>query len=887
MKWPRDQGFLAANKYDGPVRLLEREPLLDHLAEHLGDTESRRHGHLLLVSGEAGAGKTALLETFCCEQPGAETLWGTCDGIVPPRPFAPVADIASNTGGSLRAALDDGDRNRVFDAFLTVLRRQPAGTLVVFDDLHWADDATLDLVRVIGRRLRQLPLLLVGTFRTEEVGSEHPLRLCLGDLPAESMSELAVPPLSAAAVHGLAAGTGIDPLALHRATAGNAFFVTEVLAGGSADMPATVRDAVLGRVARLSEGAQAIVRAASVLGQRCEPNVLLEVAGQGIAALDEGIARGILEHEGTRVRFRHELAQSAVEEGLTHERRALLHALALDALRGSDTADPGRLAYHAAGASDVDAVLELAPPAGDRAAELGAHRAAAQHYAAALRFARKLDERSRARLLECHARECLLVDDADTALASQRRSLVAWRRLGDVRAEGDCISGLSLMLWQAGDGDASVAAAEDAVALLQAVTPPGNELARACAGLAQRRLVTGRSEVIARDAAQRALDLAERLGDEAVAVHALTTIAVLEIYSGRETGWRKLERALRRARVAGLDEELGRILVNLVEAGGDLRRYWIADRYRDEALAHVSEHGVDRVFLQHRLLSDLAELDLERGRWDDAERLAGGLLDQQRVGVIARARALTVMGRLHARRGDRDPWEALDDAAALAVSDRLPLAAARVEAAWLAGDLPLARREVEDALAAAADWGDDDLWWRGELEFWAWKAGSDSQLTWQAAEPFALHIVGRYRESAALWRAIRSPYYEALALTDSGREDELRRALATFHDLGARPLAREVARRLRSAGAQRIPRGPRPSTSRNPRGLTAREVEVLTLVGAGLRNADIADRLVLSPKTVDHHVSAILRKLGVADRDAAVEEAARLRLQDRELGVPR
>jgi len=177
------------------VRLLEREPLLDLMAEHL--SSARRHGCLLLVAGEAGIGKTALVDAFCREHVPDETLWGACDGIVPARPFAPLADIAACTGGPLRAALEEGDRNRVFEAFLTVLRRRrAAGTLVVFEDLHWADDATLDLMHVVGRRLRELPLLLIGTFRAEEVGSDHPLRLALGELPGGTVSELRVPPLS-------------------------------------------------------------------------------------------------------------------------------------------------------------------------------------------------------------------------------------------------------------------------------------------------------------------------------------------------------------------------------------------------------------------------------------------------------------------------------------------------------------------------------------------------------------------------------------------------------------------------------------------------------------------------------------------------------------------
>jgi DNA-binding CsgD family transcriptional regulator len=862
------------------MRLLEREPFLERLAGLLENAQM--HGQLVLVVGEAGIGKSALVEAFCRERTAGEALWGSCDGVVPARPFAPLLDLAARVGGSLQTALAEGDRNRVFDAFISLLRSRQTGGLIVLEDLHWVDEATLDLLHVVGRRLRELPILLIGTCRDEQVGNAHPLRLVLGDLPAGSVSELRVPPLSASAVQALAAGTAVDPEALHRATGGNPFFVTEVLAGGEGHVPPTVRDAVLARVARLSPEPQAVVRAASVLRMPCERDVLLEVAGQGAEALDECLTRGVLELDRSGVRFRHELAQGAVEEVHSSEQRGELHARALAALRDRQVTDVGRLARHAAGAGDADAVLELAPPAGDRAAELGAHRSAVQHYAAALCFLGRLDEPARARLLQRHARQSLLVDDPEAALASQRHALAIWRRLEDVRAEGDCLRALSLMLWHAGEGDAAVDAAQAAVELLESASPAGRELAQAYAGLAQCYMVTRLGDASAEEQAKRALALAERLGEEAVVVDALTTIAVVEVYAERESGWRRFERALRRARAAGLDWEVGRILVNLVEAGRDLRRYPIADRYREEALAYVGERGAERDFLQRRLLSDLAELDLERGRWDGAERMAGSVLAERRSGAIIRARALTVIGRLRARRGEGDPWQPLDEAVALAVSDNVPLAASRAEAAWLAGDSPRARHEAEEALAAAELLEIEDPWWRGELGFWAWKVGGRAELPGGTPEPFALHVAGRVREAAVRWRSIGCPYQEALALADGSDEDDLRSALAIFQALGARPMALNVARRLRAVGARRVPRGPRATTAQNPARLTRRELEVLTLIGAGMRNGDIAKRLVVSLKTVDNHVSAILRKLGVPNRAAAAEESARLGLQDRE-----
>jgi DNA-binding CsgD family transcriptional regulator len=178
-----------------------------------------------------------------------------------------------------------------------------------------------------------------------------------------------------------------------------------------------------------------------------------------------------------------------------------------------------------------------------------------------------------------------------------------------------------------------------------------------------------------------------------------------------------------------------------------------------------------------------------------------------------------------------------------------------------------------------------DPWWRGELGFWAWGAGALDRLPDGSAEPYELHVSGRYHAAASAWDAIGCPYQQGLALADKDDEEDLRSALDIFHSLGARPAATFVVVRLRALGVRGIPSGPRPSTRSNPAGLTGRELEVLALLGQGLRNADIAERLVVSPKTVDHHVSAILGKLGVPNRAAAAEEAARLGLENGEHGA--
>lgn len=864
------------------MKLLERERLLDQLADLLAEAE-RGKGRLVLVAGEAGIGKTALVDTFCRGRAGpTPLLWGCCDAVVPARPFAPLGDIAE-ADGTLQRALHAADRDRVFEAFLALARRLSASKgIIVFDDLHWADDATFDLLRVVGRRLRELSILVIGTYRDDEVGSGHPLRLALGDMPADAITELRVPRLSIDAVRALAKESRLDGDLVYRVTEGNAFFVTEVLAAGDEQLPAAVSDSVLARAARLTPSAQHALAAASVLGERSEPRVVCDVAECDPAALDECVARGMLERDGETLRFRHELAQRAVRERLTASERVGLHIRALEALRGTG-AGPAELLHHAVEAGDTQAVAELAPPAADRAASLGAHREAVAHYAAALNLGGPLEERSRAELLEAHGREALAIDDVETALASQNEALSFWRDLGDIAREASCLRALSSTLWAAGDVDGAVANAELAVELLTSISAPDRDLGRAYATLAQRHFTRGVDDDAAIRWAEGARTFAERANDELAAVHALTTIGVTEVLGGAETGWVKLQESVARAKSAGFLEEASRALINIIEAARDTRTYTFVDRYREEALRYMKEENPYHDLYRRRLIAVLAEVALERGAFEEAERLTLELVSEGLTAKLIRVKTLTVLGRLKARRGDPAAGSLLEDALALAdprgeAQDLCPLFAARAEAAWLEGDATQAGREAESGLALAMQ-ASPMPWWRGELGFWGWRSGALDQLPVDSAEPFLLHASGRLYEAATSWEAIGCPYQQALALADAPDEESLQSALRTFRTLGATPMARTVVQRLRERGVRQIPSGPRRETRGNPAGLTSREVEVLVLLTEGMRNAQIAERLVVSPKTVDHHVSAILRKLAVPNRAAAADEARRLGLE--------
>ena len=864
---------------DGAEELLERSEALDALARELEVVSATRGGRAVLVSGEAGIGKTTLLRALrTLHGPNVRFLWGTCDPLFTPRPLGPLCDLGEQAGGELRDVVREGAKPyEIADALLRELARRP--TVVVFEDLHWGDEASLDVVRILGRRLETVPVLVLASYRDDDLAADHPFRIVAGELGRERwVTRLRLDRLSESAVAQMAEAHSVDPAELYRTTGGNPFFVTEALAAGDERIPPTVRDAVLARVSRLTPSARGVLQAVATASQPTELWLLETLAPGDVGALEECLAAGMLMTEGETIAFRHELARLAIEDSTAPRRRKALHRRALAALADHPGAerDLARLAHHADASGDADAVQRFAPVAGDRAAAVGAHREAAAEYGRALRHADALPADRRARLLDRAAQECQLVGRATEAIALRRSAVDIYRAAGEAIRQGDALLGLVRPLWLTGQRAEAEAAGAEAVAVLEQCER-GSELARAYAAMSFL-CMTGSDVERAFSWGKRALELADQLGDTRPAVSALVHMGFIEFLHGGEPGRAKLLRALELSREGGYVHEAGTAFAGLALGAMVRRDFGEAFAYVEAGIEHCTRYDLEET--RPYLIMVRAECELARGEWQRAADAAAEVLREGGVGP-ATVRSLAVLGRLRARRGDSGQWQVLDRALELAAPTselrRLgPVAIARAEAAWLEGRMDAALEETGVAWEVALAFGDP--WMLGEIALWRRLAGSDEDPPQTLPEPHARALVGDWEEASRLWTKLGCPYEAALAAAQGGDDDDRRGALDALHQLGATATAKVVGRALRERGARGLPRGPLPQTSRNPGQLTGREVEVLDLVVGGLRNADIAERLFVSVRTVDHHVSSILHKLDVDSRSQVAGAAARLGL---------
>lgn len=861
------------------MQLLERASFLRTLSEYA--TEARGgDGRLVLVSGESGIGKTALLDAFHREQPDARWLWGACDGLFTPRPLGPIFDMGAQLDGQssdLAALCRQGAaRDTLFAALLAELDAPARLPIVVIEDAHWADEATIDLLTFVGRRLARRTALVLATYRDDELGEDHLLRRALGNLATQRTTRrMRLAPLSLDAVRILAAGRDVDVEELHRVTGGNPFYVSEVLDAGWPSIPPTVRDAVVARLARLSPDARSATEMAALMGARLAGSVVSKAAADPGAAVSECLASGLLVPDGSGLRFRHELARMAVEAGIAPHRKPELHARLLAVLESRGGADAALLAHHAEASGDRRAVLRHAPDAARRASALGAHRESAAQYERALRFAGDLEPADLATLHEGIAGEYSLLDRWDDAELARRTALRLRRELGDDRKVGQNLQLLAMALWRLCRGEESYQAADEAVRIMRSGSA-GSELGFAYASLGGRRWFRGSSDDAA-ELMQQAIDIGDELNLPELVGYALNGMGLCRVKAGDAGGVTDLERSLRIGLDAELPDTIGRVYGSLEEAHITLQQFAASERYFTDGIAFCDQRELG--VYSWCLMGWRTVALLLAGSWREAADMCADLLSRRGISPVNLLNPLYVLGAIKGRRDESGAWDLLDEAVALGEGTTepqwvVPVRSVRAELRWLSGQRELARQEARAGFESGR--GRTDPWTLGSAAIWLARLEGAAGVTSGLPEPYALEAAGRAAEAAAAWDEIGRPYDAAMVRLQSAQEDVLRQAISTFDELGATSALAQARRRMRELGISNVPRGPRKDTRSAAGNLTAREQEVLALLSEGLRNREISERLVISERTVHHHVSAILAKVGATSRSAAIREAARM-----------
>ena len=849
--------------------LLERESelgVLDDLLARLGATG----GKVVLIRGEAGIGKSALVRGFI-ETHGddAHIYLGFCDDLLTPQPLGPIWDVGRDEP-TVAIPLESGDRRAVMEALLNLLSRTLRPTVFVLEDTHWVDEATLDVITYVGRRIAETNGLLLLTYRDGEVDYDHPLRKVIGALAPQILVRLHLGGLSAGAVASMVNDTDLDTEEVLALTDGNALFVTEVAASGVEGVPSSVQDSVLARAAKLSSGARQLLDLVSVIPAEAERSLVENILEPTEEEMTECVRQGLLRVEAETVSFHHELARRAVESILSPSDSRRLNTEVLAALR--EQGSLARLVHHAREANDVEAIIEFAPQAARAAIAIGSHREASEHFRTLEPFLDRLADADRVFIIDDWARNEFYLDNIESSLDLSAAAIKLHRSGGDQKALARALTAAVRLNEINGRPESATAASQEAIAILEKY-PPSADLAFAVSHRAWLSMI--RSDWLETiELADRAIELAEQTDAEQTLIHALNSKGTAMYTRGDAGGFQLLEEARERAERGGylLEETLA--LINMGGSAAARRELELASDLVRRTGDLAVRYEIRSVELTAQVF--LADILLWKGEWATAEDLATEVLESHSQHDTLAGRMLEcVTGTLQARQGRPEARATLNGAwseaeAAGEMQNLLPVAAALAECMWLTDEIDsdrLARfREVLDNGTRI-----EFPWPVGELAFWLWELGELPEIPEGIATPYRLVMEGQPREAAAIWDAKHIPYQQGLALAH-GDETARLEALEIFETLGATAVASKLRSALRDDGVA-IPRGKTRDTRRHAAGLTARQAEVLQLLDEGLSNIEIADRLFVSPRTVEHHVAAVMSKLDASTREEAVTQA--------------
>ncbi|MDB5141751.1 MAG: family ATPase [Mucilaginibacter sp.] len=861
------------------MELIERAGFLTSLQTKF-ETIAEGEGHCILLTGEAGIGKTSLVRAFCKERKNDCKIYqGTCDALFTPRPLGPLHDIAWQMEIDLwENSEDTTDRARLFTMFFHELSNQKGKTLIVFEDIHWADEATLDFIKFLARRITRIPCLFILTYRDDEIHSHHPLRTVLGQLHADSFTRLHLTPLSRQAVEKMVIEKGYNGEDVYNISGGNPFYVNEILASYSPGVPDNIKDSVLSVYNQQAEKTKRVWEILSVLPTGFELKYLEKMYPSYAEGVEHSLDSKILILSKDMIFFKHELYRRTIECSLSPLMRVALNKkiLSLFLEDFEQNQETERIIHHAKNANEYELVTHYAPIAAKHAAAVGAHIEASMLYLTAIEYYHGSDKNKLLELYELYAYECYLTNKHKEAIIYTSKSLNLWKEKNDQEKIGNCMWFLSRLWWFDGNRKQAESFGMQAIEILDS-QPPSKAKAMAYSNMSQLKSSMDQTgECIFWG--EKAIEVTREINDKETRAHALISMGsalMMNLFS-MQNGIELLQQSLEIALENSYHEHGARIYMTLGANLVSLKEYEQAKKALDSGILYCEERDLD----SHKLymLSWRARLNLETGNWIDAYTIASDLLKNEHLLPVIKMVALNVLATIKMRRGDQNAAVLLLEAKALAFETTelqriIPAFLALLEYEWLTGQTCFEIEALSGAINAMIELKKFSK--KSRFYFWLWKAGKNHLVPEENYEDYEKSSVTTALKQAALWEKWGCPYEYALALFEGSVIDK-KKALMMIKALGANAIYEKMKLEMRASGIKSIPRGIRKTTGSNSAHLTERELGVLQLLKEGMQNKEIANRLFISAKTVDHHISAILLKLDVNSRVKAVHEAIHL-----------